>query len=140
MDISNNAKKARPSSTLSISSNANRMIDEGIDIVNFSAGEPDFNTPDYIKEAAIEAINDNFTKYTPYEGIVELRQAVADDLKKNCDLDYTPEQIVISNGSKHAITNAFMAILNPEDEVIVPAPYWNSYIDIIELCYGVPVL
>lgn len=140
MDISNNAKKARPSSTLSISSNANRMIDEGIDIVNFSAGEPDFNTPDYIKEAAIEAINDNFTKYTPYEGIVELRQAVADDLKKNCDLDYTPEQIVISNGSKHAITNAFMAILNPEDEVIVPAPYWNSYIDIIELCYGVPVV
>ena len=140
MDISNNAKKARPSSTLSISSNANRMIDEGIDIVNFSAGEPDFNTPDYIKEAAIEAINDNFTKYTPYEGIVELRQAVADDLKKNCDLDYTPEQIVISNGSKHAITNAFMAILNPGDEVIVPAPYWNSYIDIIELCYGVPVV
>ena len=117
-----------------------RMIDEGIDIVNFSAGEPDFNTPDYIKEAAIEAINDNFTKYTPYEGIVELRQAVADDLKKNCDLDYTPEQIVISNGSKHAITNAFMAILNPGDEVIVPAPYWNSYIDIIELCYGVPVV
>ena len=140
MDISNNAKKARPSSTLSISSNANRMIDEGIDIVNFSAGEPDFNTPDYIKEAAIEAINDNFTKYTPYEGIVELRQAVADDLKENCDLDYTPEQIVISNGSKHAITNAFMAILNPGDEVIVPAPYWNSYIDIIELCYGVPVV
>ena len=140
MDISNNAKKARPSSTLSISSNANRMIDEGIDIVNFSAGEPDFNTPDYIKEAAIEAINDNFTKYTTYEGIVELRQAVADDLKENCDLDYTPEQIVISNGSKHAITNAFMAILNPGDEVIVPAPYWNSYIDIIELCYGVPVV
>ena len=90
--------------------------------------------------SSIEAINDNFTKYTPYEGIVELRQAVADDLKKNCDLDYTPEQIVISNGSKHAITNAFMAILNPGDEVIVPAPYWNSYIDIIELCYGVPVV
>lgn len=140
MNISDNAKKARPSSTLSISSNANRMIDEGIDVINFSAGEPDFNTPDYIKEAAIQAINDNFTKYTPYEGITELRQAVAEDLKKNCGLDYTPEQIVISNGSKHAIMNAFMSILNPGDEVIVPAPYWNSYIDIIELCYGVPVI
>lgn len=140
MNISDNAKKARPSSTLSISSNANRMIDEGIDVINFSAGEPDFNTPDYIKEAAIQAINDNFTKYTPYEGITELRQAVAEDLKKNCGLDYTPEQIVISNGSKHAIMNTFMSILNPGDEVIVPAPYWNSYIDIIELCYGVPVI
>lgn len=140
MKLSAVAEKMRPSSTLSISSEANKKIAEGMDIINFSAGEPDFDTPTNIKEAAKAAIDNNFTHYTPYEGIESLRQAVADDLKKECGLDYTADQIVISNGSKHALKNAFTAILNPGDEVIVPAPYWNSYIDIINMTYGVPVI
>lgn len=140
MKLSAVAEKMRPSSTLSISSEANKKIAEGMDIINFSAGEPDFDTPTNIKEAAKAAIDNNFTHYTPYEGIEALRQAVADDLKKECGLDYTADQIVISNGSKHALKNAFTAILNPGDEVIVPAPYWNSYIDIINMTYGVPVI
>lgn len=140
MKLSRIAEKMRPSSTLSISAKANKMAAEGIDVINFSAGEPDFDTPKNIKEAAKAALDNNFTHYTPYEGIPQLRQAVADDLKKQCSLDYSYEQIVISNGSKHALKNAFTAILNPGDEVLVPAPYWNSYIDIINMTYGVPVI
>ncbi len=140
MKLSSVAEKMRASSTLSISAEANKKINEGIDIINFSAGEPDFNTPDNIKEAAKAALDSNFTHYTPYEGIPELRQAVADDLKAECGIEYSADMIVISNGSKHAILNAFKAILDPGDEVIVPAPYWNSYIDIINMCYGVPVI
>lgn len=140
MKLSAVAEKMRPSSTLSISSEANKKIAEGMDIINFSAGEPDFDTPTNIKEAAKAAIDNNFTHYTPYEGIEELRQAVADDLKRECGLDYSADQIVISNGSKHALKNAFTAILDPGDEVIVPAPYWNSYIDIVNMTYGVPVI
>ncbi len=139
MKLSAMASGIRPSSTLSISAEANRRKAEGVDIINFSAGEPDFNTPENIKEAAIRAINDNFTKYTPYEGIYELRKAVAEELKTE-GLEYAPEDIVISNGSKHAIKNALSAITDPGDEIIVPAPYWNSYIDIINMVYGVPVI
>lgn len=140
MKLSAVAETMRPSKTLSISAEANKKIAEGIDVINFSAGEPDFNTPENIKAAAKLALDDNFTHYTPYEGILKLREAVAKDLQKQCGLNYTPEQIVISNGSKHAILNAFKAVLDPLDEVIVPAPYWNSYIDIIKMCYGVPVI
>ncbi len=139
MKLSDMALKIRPSSTLSLSAEANRRRDEGIDVINFSAGEPDFNTPENIKEAAIKAVNDNFTKYTPYAGIYELRAAVADELKKE-GLEYEPEDIVISNGSKHALKNAFSAITDPGDEVIIPAPYWNSYADIVNMVYGVPVI
>ncbi len=137
MKLSDMALGIRPSSTLSISAEANRRKAEGIDIINFSAGEPDFNTPENIKQAAIRAINNNFTKYTPYEGIYELRTAVAEELKTD-GLEYAPEDIVISNGSKHALKNALSAIIDPGDKVIVPAPYWNSYIDIINMVYGVP--
>ena len=140
MKLSKLATKARPSSTLSLYAETNRRKAEGVDIINFSAGEPDFNTPVHIKEAAIEAIEDNFTKYTPYEGIPELRQAVADELKRECNLDYDYTQIVVSNGSKHALKNVFTAILDIGDEVIVPAPYWTSYIDIINMCYGIPII
>jgi aspartate aminotransferase len=140
MKLSLVAESMRASSTLSISAEANRKIAEGVDIINFSAGEPDFNTPENIKDAAKAALDNNFTHYTPYEGIEELRRAIADDLKKQCGLEYDVDQIVISNGSKHAILNAFKAILDPKDEVLVPAPYWNSYIDIIKMCYGVPVV
>lgn len=140
MKLSSVAASMGASPTLSISAEANRKIAEGVDIINFSAGEPDFDTPENIKEAAKTAIDNNFTHYTPYEGIKELREAVAADLKKQCGLEYDADQIVISNGSKHAVLNAFKAILDPQDEVIVPAPYWNSYIDIIKMCYGVHVV
>lgn len=139
MKLSKIASKIRPSQTLSISVRANIKKSQGYDVINFSAGEPDFDTPYNVKEAAIEAINENFTKYTPYEGLLELREAVADALERR-GLVYTPEQIVVSNGSKHALKNAFSAIIDPGDEVIVPAPYWNSYIDIVNMVYGVPVV
>ena len=96
---------------------------QGLDVVGFGAGEPDFNTPDNICNAAIKAIKDGFTKYTPASGIVELKQAVCDKFKKFNGLDYKPSQIVISNGGKHSLTNVFKAILYPDDEVIIPAPY-----------------
>ncbi len=139
MKLSKIASKVRPSQTLSISVRANIKKAQGFDVINFSAGEPDFDTPYNVKEAAIEAINENFTKYTPYEGLLELREAVADALERR-GLTYSPEQIVVSNGSKHALKNAFSAIIDPGDEVIVPAPYWNSYIDIVNMVYGVPVV
>lgn len=139
MKLSKIALKVRPSQTLSISAKANIKKIEGVDVINFSAGEPDFNTPYNVKEAAISAINENFTKYTPYEGIEELREAVADAFERR-GLKYSPDQIVVSNGSKHALKNTFSAIIDPGDEVIVPAPYWNSYIDIINMVYGVPVV
>ncbi len=139
MKLSDMALKIRPSTTLSLSAEANRRKAEGVDVINFSAGEPDFNTPENIKEAAIRAINENFTKYTPYEGIYDLRKAVAEELS-NDGLEYEPEDIVISNGSKHALKNAFSAIIDPGDEVIILAPYWNSYVDIVNMVYGVPVI
>ncbi len=139
MKLSKIATLVRPSQTLSISDRANLEREKGIDIINFSAGEPDFDTPENVKMAAISAIEDGFTKYTEYEGIYDLRAAVADYLER-FNLKYAPEQIVVSNGSKHALKNAFTAIIDPGDEVIVPAPYWNSYIDIINMVYGVPVV
>lgn len=139
MNISKAAKKVGPSQTLSISAKANLKRAMDIDVINFSAGEPDYDTPECVKEAAISAIKENFTRYTPYEGIYELREAVADCLERR-GLKYAPEQIVVSNGSKHALKNTFTAILDPGDEVIVPAPYWNSYIDIINMVHGVPVV
>ncbi len=139
MKISNIASKIRPSQTLSISAEANMKKAMGVDVINFSAGEPDFDTPENVKQAAIDAINDNYTKYTQYEGNIELREAICDSLSAR-GLEYKPEQIVVTNGSKHALKNAFSAIIDPGDEVIVPAPYWNSYIDIINMVYGVPVV
>lgn len=140
MRLSEIALNIRPSQTLSISQNADKLRAEGKDIIDFSAGQPDFNTPMVAKEAAIEAINNNFTKYTAYEGLKELRQAFAQELKRVSGLDYDYSQIVVSNGSKHALKNAFIAILNPGDEVILPAPYWNSYLDIIKMTGGTPVV
>lgn len=140
MKLSKIAMMVRPSSTLSLSTKAYHMKAEGKDVINFSAGEPDFDTPENIKKAAIDAINNNFTKYTPTEGIYELRKAAADGLLNDSNVEYSPEQIIISNGSKHALKNAFTAIIDPDDEVIIPAPYWNSYIDIVNMVYGKPVI
>ena len=139
LTLSKKAQAVKPSSTLAITAKANELKSKGIDVVGFGAGEPDFNTPDNICEAAIRAINAGFTKYTPAEGTLELRKAVCDKFLNFNKLSYEPSQIVVSNGGKHSLTNIFEAICNPGDEVIILAPYWLSYPEIVRLADGVPV-
>lgn len=139
MDLSQNALQITPSMTLEITAKAKQLKAQGIDVIDFGVGEPDFDTPDYIKEAAIDAIKKGYTKYTPSSGISELKKAVCDKLLKDNGLKYQPDQIVISNGAKHSIYNALCAILNPGDEVIIPVPYWLSYPEMVRLAYGKPV-
>lgn len=139
MYISEKICKITPSATLAIDSKYKAMKAEGIDVVGFGTGEPDFDTPQYIKDAAIKAINEGFTKYTPASGTMELRCAVCKKLKEENDLDFEPEQIIITNGAKHALVNAFMAILNPNDEVLIPSPFWVSYPEMVKIADGVPV-
>ncbi len=139
LELSRKAKAVKPSSTLAITAKAKEMKANGIDVVGFGAGEPDFNTPKNVCDAAIEAINTGFTKYTPASGTVELKAAICDKLKKFNHLEYSTNQIVISNGGKHGLSNVFDAILNPGDEVIIPAPYWLSYPEMVKLSDGVPV-
>jgi aspartate aminotransferase len=131
-------KKINPSSTLAITSKAKKLKSAGSDIVNFAAGEPDFDTPDFIKVAAIEAIKTGFTKYTPTTGTAELKKLICKKFKKDNDLEYAPDQIVVSNGAKHSIYNALMVLLNRDDEVLIPSPYWVSYPEMVNLCEGVP--
>ncbi len=138
--ISKKAKAISPSATLAIDSKFKAMKAEGIDVVGFGAGEPDFNTPKHIREAAVKAIEDGMTKYTPAAGMLDLRKAVARKFKNENGLDYAPTDIVVSNGAKHSLVNAFMAICNPGDEVIIPAPYWVSYPEMVKLADGVPVI
>lgn len=139
LSLSRKAQAVKPSSTLAITAKANELKSKGIDVVGFGAGEPDFNTPENICEAAIKAINAGFTKYTPAEGTLELRKAVCDKFLNFNKISYEPSQIVVSNGGKHSLTNIFEAILNPGDEVIIPAPYWLSYPEIVRLSDGIPV-
>lgn len=139
MELSKKAKAVKPSSTLAITAKAKELKAQGKDVVGFGAGEPDFNTPDNICSAAEKAIRDGFTKYTPASGTQELKEAVCRKFEKFNNLHYEPEQIVISNGGKHSLTNIFQVILNPGDEVIIPAPYWLSYPEIVCLADGVPV-
>ena len=140
MEISNKFKKIAPSPTLLIDSKFKQMKAEGMNVVGFGAGEPDFDTPQHIKEAAINAINSGFTKYTPASGTMELKKAICDKLAKDNGLSYEPSQIVVSNGAKHSLINAFGAILNPGDEVIIPAPFWVSYPEMVKYNDGVPVI
>ncbi len=140
MKLSEKALGIKPSSTLSITEKAGVLRGEGKDVISFSVGEPDFDTPDHIKKAAIDAINEGFTKYTPAAGTVELRKAVAKKLKEDNGLDYDYTQIVISNGAKHSLINALMAIVNPGDEVIIPAPFWLSYAEMVRIAGGTPVI
>ncbi len=139
LTLSKKAKAVKPSSTLAITAKAKELKAEGIDVVGFGAGEPDFNTPEHINQAAIQAIHDGFTKYTPASGIPELKEAISHKFQTFNHLHYTPEQIVISNGGKHSLINVFSAILNPGDEVLIPAPYWLSYPEMVMLQDGVPV-
>lgn len=140
MYISEKFKSISPSPTLAIDSKFKQMKAEGLDVVGFGAGEPDFDTPQHIKDAAITAINEGFTKYTPASGTLALKQAVVRKLKRDNGLDYTTDQIIISNGAKHSLVNTFGAILNPGDEVIIPAPFWVSYPEMVKLNDGVPVI
>lgn len=140
MKLSEKALGIKPSSTLSITEKAGVLRGEGKDVISFSVGEPDFDTPDHIKKAAIDAINEGFTKYTPAAGTVELRKAVAKKLKEDNGLDYDYTQIVISNGAKHSLVNALMAIVNPGDEVIIPAPFWLSYAEMVRIAGCTPVI
>lgn len=139
LTLSTKAQAVKPSSTLAITAKAAELRSQGIDVVGFGAGEPDFPTPENICNAAIEAINSGFTKYTAASGIKELKEAISDKFKKFNGLNYEPDQIVISNGGKHSLTNVFSVIINPGDEVIIPAPYWLSYPEIVKLAGGVPV-
>jgi aspartate aminotransferase len=140
MEISERAAQLTPSLTLSIDSKAKAMKAEGIDVCGFGAGEPDFDTPEHIKRAAIEALEAGFTKYTPNAGIPELRQAIADKFAADNGLNYLAGQIVVSNGAKHACYNAILATCQPGDEVIIPAPYWVSYPDMVRLVGAEPVI
>ena len=140
MEISTRAAQLTPSLTLSIDSKAKAMKAEGIDVCGFGAGEPDFDTPDHIKRAAIEAIEAGFTKYTPSSGIPELRQAIAEKLAADNQLTYRASQVIVSNGAKHACYNAILATCQPGDEVIIPAPYWVSYPDMVRLAGAEPVI
>lgn len=140
MNLSKKFLGVSPSPTLSIDAKFKQMKADGLNVVGFGAGEPDFDTPKHIKDAAIKAINDGMTKYTPASGIIPLKKAVCKKLKEDNNLDYEPSQIVISNGAKHSLMNVFGAILNPGDEVIIPAPYWVSYPEMIKLNDGVPVV
>ena len=140
MILSKKGLGINPSPTLEIDTLAKKMKKQGIDVISFGAGEPDFDTPDYIKKAAIEAIQSGFTKYTPASGTLELKQVICNKLKKDNDLEYVPANIVVSNGAKHSLLNAFQAICNPGDEVILFSPYWVSYPEIIKLAGAIPVI
>jgi aspartate aminotransferase len=140
MEISERAAQLTPSLTLSIDSKAKAMKAEGIDVCGFGAGEPDFDTPEHIKAAAIAALQAGFTKYTPSSGIPELRQAIAEKLAADNQLAYRATQIVVSNGAKHACYNAILATCQPGDEVVIPAPYWVSYPDMVRLAGAEPVI
>ncbi|MDR1122832.1 MAG: pyridoxal phosphate-dependent aminotransferase [Endomicrobium sp.] len=140
MKISKRAQSIKPSSTLIIDAKAKTLKEQGIDIINFGVGEPDFDTPQSIKNAAINAINSGFTKYCPVSGTLEIKNAIIKKLKRDNNLVYAPEQVMISNGAKHSLYNLFQSIINDGDEVIVPAPYWVSYPDMIVLAGGDPII
>ena len=138
--ISRRAASLAPSLTLAIDAKAKQMKAEGLDVVGFGAGEPDFDTPQHIKDAAIKALNDGFTKYTPSSGIPELRQAVADKFKRENGLIYKPGQVIISSGGKHSCFNVILATCEEGDEVIIPSPYWLSYPEMVKLAGATPII
>ena len=140
MNISTRARNLVPSATLAIGARARQMQADGIDVIGFAQGEPDFDTPNHIKEAAIQAAREGFTKYTATGGINELKDAVAAKLKRDNGLAYTRNQVLISCGGKHSLYNVFQALLDPGDEVIIPAPYWVSFPEQVKLCDAKPVI
>lgn len=140
ISLSNRVKSIKPSQTLAITARAKELRAQGLDIIGLGAGEPDFDTPDHIKEAAIQAIRDGFTKYTAVDGTPSLKQAIIDKFKRDNNIDYEMNQILVSVGGKQSSFNLLQALINPGDEVIIPAPYWVSYPDMTLLAEGVPVI
>jgi aspartate aminotransferase len=138
--ISKRVQSIKPSQTLVIDAKAKALKQQGVDVINFGVGEPDFDTPENIKEAAINAINDGFTKYCPVAGTPEIKNAIINKLKRDNNLSYTLEEIIVSSGAKQSLYNLFQSIINDDDEVIVLAPYWVSYIDMIILAGGKPII
>lgn len=138
--ISQRVQSLSVSATLAMLQKTNELRAAGVDVIGMSAGEPDFNTPDFIKEAAKRAIDDNFSHYTAVAGYESLRRAICDKLLRENNLNYEPSQIVVGNGAKQELTNTLLAIINPGDEVIIPVPAWVSYVDMVKLAEGVPVL
>ena len=134
--LSDCLKRLSPSATLAMSQKSNEMKANGIDVINMSVGEPDFNTPDHIKEAAKKAIDDNFSRYSPVPGYVDLRKAIVEKLKNENQLEYGVTEISVSNGAKQCVCNAVLALVNPDEEVIIPAPYWVSYPEMVEIAGG----
>ena len=137
--LSNRLQRLAPSATLAMSQKSAEMKAQGIDVINMSVGEPDFNTPDHIKEAAKLAIDQNYSRYSPVPGYADLRQAISHKLKQENGLDYSPSEILVSNGAKQSVCNTVMALVNPGDEVIIPAPYWVSYPQMALLAGATPV-
>src|SRR5574344_1700759 len=137
--LSNRLNRLAPSATLAMSQKSNEMKAQGIDVINMSVGEPDYNTPDHIKDAAKKAIDENYSKYSPVPGYADLRKAIVAKLKKGNGLDYSINEILVSNGATQSVCNTIMALVNPGDEVIIPAPYWVSYPQMVKLAGGTPV-
>ena len=138
--LSNRLQRLAPSATLAMSQKSAEMKAQGIDVINMSVGEPDFNTPDHIKEAAKQAVDQNYSRYSPVPGYPELRRAIVDKLKRENGLDYTTNEVLVSNGAKQSVCNTVMALVNPGEEVIIPAPYWVSYPQMVKLAGGEPVV
>ena len=138
--LSDRLQRLAPSATLAMSQKSSEMKAQGIDVINMSVGEPDFNTPDHIKQAAKMAIDENYSRYSPVPGYPDLRQAIARKLERENHLHYTPAEILVSNGAKQSVCNTVMALINPGDEVIIPAPYWVSYPQMVLLAGGKPVI
>ncbi|MDD2438538.1 MAG: aminotransferase class I/II-fold pyridoxal phosphate-dependent enzyme, partial [Massilibacteroides sp.] len=138
--VSERLASLSPSETLAMSQKSNELKAQGIDVINLSVGEPDFFTPEHIKDAAKKAIDANFSFYSPVPGYPDLRKAIVDKLKRENNLDFTADQIVVSNGAKQSVCNVLLSIIGPGDEVIVPAPYWVSYVEMVKLAEGTNVV
>jgi aspartate aminotransferase len=139
-NVSKRVSNLAISQTLAMSQKSRDLQATGVDVINLSVGEPDFNTPDHIKEAAIKAINDNYSHYSPVPGYPELLKAISNKLKRENNLDYGTDQIIVSNGAKHSLANVILSLVNKDDEVIVPAPYWVSYVELVKLAEGKNVI
>lgn len=140
IQLSDRLNRLAPSATLAMSQKSNEMKAQGIDVINMSVGEPDYMTPDFIKEAGKKAIDDNYSKYSPVPGYLDLREAISAKLKKENGLEYGPKEIIVGTGGKQGVCNTFMALVNPGDEVIIPAPYWVSYPQMAKLAGGTPIV
>lgn len=140
MELAERVQNLTPSLTLSVDAKAKAMKAEGMDVIGLAAGEPDFDTPEHIKAAAMGSLDAGFTKYTPSSGIPELRTAIAEKLKAENGLEYDPTQVIVNCGAKHSCFNALLACINPGEEVIIPAPYWTSYPEMVKLVGGVPII